>query len=106
MIRFNWYRSGELFGVRYDYEQGDCLPTHEHDAANEHNVIVLHGTVRLEMSNGDLKCAGVGDVLDFDGSQMHTIRCLSSTATTLNLWLRGIPNGYDSLPITEHSGTM
>lgn len=106
MIRFRWYRSGELFGMRYDYEHGDCLPAHVHDRANEHNVIVLTGMVAVELPDGQKKYASHGDIVDFDGSKRHTIRCLSRYATTLNMWLYGIPEGYDALPATEHEGII
>jgi quercetin dioxygenase-like cupin family protein len=106
MIRFKWYRSGDLFGMRYDFEHGDALPTHSHDRLNEHNVIVLEGMVCLEMPDGHKKYGSRGDVIDFDGGQLHTIRCLSRYATTLNMWLRGIPEGYDALPASEHEGVL
>jgi quercetin dioxygenase-like cupin family protein len=105
MIRFRWYQSGDLFGMRYDMEHGDALPAHAHDYANEHNVIVLHGNVCLEMPDHQ-RYASAGEVIDFDGTREHTIRCISNGATILNMWLRGIPQGYAQLPESEHSGIL
>ena len=105
MIRFRWYRSGDLFGVRYEMERGDALPEHLHDRASEHNVIVLAGSVALEQP-GARDVGFTGDVLDFDGSKLHTIRCLSQSATILNVFLHGMPQGYAELPASEHQGTL
>lgn len=91
-------------------ERGDALPEHAHDAANEHNVIVLNGSVQLSINTDSGGRAHIelnqGHVRDFDGSRSHTIRCLSERATILNMWLHGIPHGYADLPESEHQGTL
>jgi Cupin domain len=105
MIRFNWYSSGDIFAVRYRFEQGDELPRHAHDDANEHNVTVLAGTVLLKLEDREI-IGHAGDILDFDGSKQHSILCLSPYASTLNIWLHGMPAGYETLPASEHEGTL
>jgi quercetin dioxygenase-like cupin family protein len=105
MIRFAWYRSGALFGIRYDFARGDALPWHSHHAEEAHNLIVLDGAVRLIMLDSQ-RLALAGDVIDFDNALRHTISCETATAKTLNLFLNGIPAGYAALPSTEHSGVI
>ena len=104
-IKFRWYRSGKLFGIRYEMEQGDALPVHSHEDETLHNVIVVAGTVALVLPDSEIT-ATAGNVVDFDGTARHTVRCESRHATILNMFLNGIPDGYDTLPETEHQGTL
>lgn len=107
MIKFNWYKSGDLFGVRYEFEKGDSLPrhTHKHGGELEHNVIVLEGTILLDKEDGALELAA-GEVCDFNNEKQHTVTCLSDRAVTLHLCLQGFPPEYAGLPTSEHSGVV
>lgn len=105
MIRFNWYRSGALFGIRYQMDEGDEIPQHVHDDTALHNIMVLHGMVALHAGEyRTLLMTGI--VHDFDGSKPHKIVCQSDHAVILNLFLQGMPQGYAELPESEHEGTL
>nr|WP_294525723.1 hypothetical protein [uncultured Rhodopila sp.] len=105
MIRFAWYESGALFGIRYDFDRGDALPWHAHDKDTAHNIVILDGLVRLVLPGAE-RLGLAGDVLDFDNAVRHTIRCESTTARILNLFLNGMPADYRTLPITERAGVL
>jgi quercetin dioxygenase-like cupin family protein len=106
MINFRWYRSGALFGMRYEMEQGDEIPQHVHDDSTLHNIIVLHGLVALHQGSEYRTLLMAGIVQDFDGRQPHLIRCMSDRAVILNMFLNGIPPGYAELPASEHQGRL
>jgi len=103
-MRFAWYQSGDLFGIRYWLAYGEKIPVHAHQAEFEHNIIVVYGTVRLDLENQDVLLTGT--VHDFNGKQSHSITCMSNSAETLHLFLHGIPPGYADLPESERSGTL
>lgn len=106
MIEFEHYESGRLFGIRYRFsEEGDALPTHQHELDTAHNIVVLHGRVRFE--SDDFSCDLLtGDVFDFDGTKLHTIRCIEPGSRILNLMLQGIPPGYESLSAEDRKGVL
>jgi quercetin dioxygenase-like cupin family protein len=88
MIRYTNYVSGNLVGVRYDFEQqGDALPEHAHDENSLHNVIVLAGSVRVTGPSLPEATLVAGDVFDFDGKLPHRIEALRNGSTILNLML-------------------
>jgi quercetin dioxygenase-like cupin family protein len=106
-MNFRWYRSGDLFGIRYEMHRGEEIPEHAHlDAEMQHNIIVLRGTVHLKVQG----CQGLmlteGTIRDFHSEQPHSIMCMSDSAITLHMFLRGIPAGYAELPESEHQGTL
>jgi len=103
MIKYNWYRSGAIFGMRYEMDAGSRLPMHSHESDTLHNVIVLSGHVRFDGET--LSDLHAGDVFDFDGTKPHTIIAVQKS-TILNLNLNGIPPGYAELPESEHSGVV
>ncbi len=104
MIRYRWYRSGDVFGMLYEMEAGSALPRHAHERETLHNVIVLKGAVLFD---GDTRrTLDAGEVFDFDGSTLHTTTALAGGATILNLFLHGIPADYKALPDSEHSGVF
>lgn len=106
MIRFKWYVSGDIFAVKYNFERDDALPRHAHDPANEHNVVVLSGRVSIDIEGEQIKEIAAPEIVDFDGSKLHTIKCISDRACTLNMWLHGMPDGYAQLPESERQGTL
>jgi hypothetical protein len=104
MIKYHWYQSGKIFGILYKMQAGDALPTHSHDEETAHNVIVLEGVVEL-ITPGCTTFHALGDIVDFDGKQMHTIRAVVN-AVILNLFLNGMPESYRGLPDSERSGAI
>jgi quercetin dioxygenase-like cupin family protein len=103
MIKYEWYQSGQLFGMRYEIPAGESIKQHTHDDSTLHNVIVLKGAVVFKY-DGKLRILDAGQVRDFDGSKPHTITAMSDGATTLHFFLNGMPRGYAALPESEHSG--
>jgi quercetin dioxygenase-like cupin family protein len=104
VIKYAWYRSGALFGIRYEIPEGERLPTHSHDDSRAHDVIVLSGQVGLRVIDA-LTRASAGSILQFDGSKRHTVIAITD-AVILNLFHYGMPAGYESLPESEHSGSF
>ena len=104
MIAFKHYRSGDLYGIHYRIPAGESLPEHAHDRSTEHNIVVLKGYVRLLV--GD-KTAHLfqGDFHDFDGTRRHLITAVNDSEV-LNLFLHGMPAGYDKLPSHEREGFL
>src|SRR5262245_56545812 len=102
---FQHYRSGTLYGMRYRFDaSGDAIPAHTHDATTAHNVCVLRGSVEIRFQN-ETRRLRTGDVFDFDGTRLHGI-VATEPAEILNLFLNGIPPGYDTLPAYELEGTL
>ncbi len=104
MIKYSWYRSGALFGIRYDIPAGERLPTHAHDADRAHDVFVISGDVGLRVLDA-LTRASAGALLQFDWWKRHTVIAITD-AVILNLFLYGMPQGYGELPESEHSGSF
>lgn len=106
MTHFKWYRSGQLFGIKYTLELGDSIPRHAHGPETLHNIIVLKGEVRLEFSPVEHIYLYAGQVYDFDGERSHRIEGVAKQSIILNLFLNGIPDGYADLPQSERSGYL
>jgi len=105
MTRFEHYSSGQLYGVRYWFDQeGDDIPEHAHPAPLSHNIVVLAGEIRL-LIGGEQRVGRAGDILDFDWAKRHRI-VACGPAAILNLFLCGMPDGYDRLPQQELKGTL
>lgn len=104
MIFFNHYRSGKLYGIQYQMPGGESLPEHAHDSRTSHNIIVLRGHVVLLMEN-HAEHLFQGEVFDFDGSVRHKITAMEESEI-LNLFVNGMPDGYDRLPQSELQGVI
>jgi quercetin dioxygenase-like cupin family protein len=103
---FEHYRSGDLYGIFYSFDQdGDAIPQHLHTEEMFHNIIVLEGKIALEIE-GDRYIVKAGAVLDFDGSKEHRVCAVEGPARVLHMYLSGIPEGYDTLPASELKGTL
>lgn len=106
MLRFKYYNSGQVYGILYTFESaGETLPEHAHDASTAHNIIVLEGQLNLVFGDDDFRTINAGEIVDFDWSRRH--RIISSTPSIiLNLFLYGMPEGYDTLPAHELEGVL
>jgi quercetin dioxygenase-like cupin family protein len=106
MVRFKHYRSGGLYGIRYWFDSvGDAIPEHAHDTTTTHNITVLAGMVDL-VRGSTHRLLTAGEVFDFDGAERHRIEAVKAASSILNLYLNGIPPGYDTLPAHELQGTL
>jgi quercetin dioxygenase-like cupin family protein len=101
---FQWYESGKLFGLRYFLPRGASIPMHVHAPDHLHNVIVLAGSVLFMRPDHPAIQLLAGDVWDFDGSKRHELKGQAPYSVILNLFLEGIPEGYDRIPINERQG--
>lgn len=101
------YRSGGLFGFHYLFEQaGDGLRKHVHTDETAHNVIVLLGSVAVNITGEPSKILRQGNVFDFDWTREHYLVALEPNSLVLSLMLFGIPAGYKDLPETELHGVF
>jgi quercetin dioxygenase-like cupin family protein len=106
MISFQHYRSGTLYGIQYWFGSvGDALPEHAHDPTTVHNVVLLCGSVDVTFGAHVVRLTP-GVVFDFDGTQRHRVIANTAHSSVLNLYLHGIPPGYDALPAHELQGTL
>jgi uncharacterized cupin superfamily protein len=105
MTKFEHYRSGKVFGIKYVFETvDDGLPSHTHDASTAHNVCVLRGEIKIIFDSPYTKYLRAGDIYDFDGGLTHGIRAVTPGACILNLFLNGQPEEYKTLPAYELQG--
>jgi hypothetical protein len=90
-MRYDHYASGQLYGIRYEFKNGEKLWPHAHvgeSADQAHNIVVLRGTVLFD--GVEQKTLVAGDIYDFDGTKPHSITALQDSVT-LHLMLRGRP---------------
>lgn len=104
MITFQHYQSRKLYGIHYQMPAGESLPEHAHDERTAHNIIVLKGYVLLTL-RGQAEHLFQGEVFDFDGTERHKITAVEDSEI-LNLFVNGIPSGYESLPSSERQGVI
>lgn len=104
MIFFKHYRSGKLYGIQYQMPAGESLPEHAHDSRTSHNIIVLRGHVVLSVED-HAEHLFQGEIFDFDGTCRHVITAIEYSEI-LNLFVNGIPDGYDRLPQSELRGVI
>lgn len=98
------YSSGALFGFRYLFEKaGDGLRKHKHAAETAHNIIVLRGSVAVNVEGESSRILLQGTVYDFAWTRDHYVVALEPNSMVLNLNLFGIPDGYRDLPSAELS---
>lgn len=93
-MKYDHYESGQLYGIRYTFREGERLWPHEHvkDTVDQaHNIIVLKGTVLFDGLERRILTAG--EVFDFDGAQLHSIRALEDSIT-LHFLLSGKPASF------------
>lgn len=104
-MRYDHYQSGQIYGIRYAFNQGEKLWPHEHTgetADQAHNIVVLRGAVMFEGETRKLLRAG--DIHDFDGSQTHSIVALEPNTVTLHLMLHGAPASFASYTEDQKHG--
>lgn len=100
MIQQRWYEFGNTFGMRYLFEErGDGLAMHRHDPSDEHNVIVLKGSIHVSSRGWDgieVSAPMIINVLP----EWHEIVALEPGTELLNIYKNGKPASFDALP--EH----
>lgn len=104
MTRFEHYRAGRLYGIKYTFERlRDQITEHTHVPSQAHNIIVLKGRVWLA-ERFQVRLLQAGTVLDFEWGEPHQIVAAEDDSQILNLYLNGMPEGYDRLPPEELVG--
>jgi hypothetical protein len=105
VTKFQHYKNGQIFGIRYTFEsRGNRIPEHAHDAELAHNLIVIRGSVMLVTPHEQRIC--MPGIHDFNWSQPHEIVALEDDCETFHLFLSGQPIGYISLPDNELRGFL
>jgi len=106
-MKYDHYESGALYGIRYQFKEGERLWPHAHvdDMADQgHNIIVLQGSVIFDGTERRVLTAG--EVFDFDGSQLHSILALEPDTVTLHMMLNGKPASFaDYTDAQKHGET-
>lgn len=106
-VRFCHMGAGATFGIAYVFERrGEGLPMHAHAGPNahlQHSVACLVGTVMVRGPDWRQRLEA-GQDLVFDSGQPHEIAALTDGAAVLNLFDRGQPAAYASLPARELAG--
>lgn len=107
MLRYKYYHSATVYGILYTFESaGEALPEHAHDESTAHNIIVLQGRLKLVFDDEDFRTINAGDIVDFDWTRRHRIIASTPPAVILNLFLHGMPEGFDEIPENELEGVM
>lgn len=111
MIRQRWYEFGTVFGLRYLFDnRGEGLEFHSHPVSQEHNVILLKGSLRVR-GMGEDGVASVGvpisapSIIDILPAT-HELVALEDGTEILNLYKYGKPPEYDNLPDSEKSACI
>jgi quercetin dioxygenase-like cupin family protein len=99
---------GDVFGHYYYFpERGDGLAMHAHPRSQEHNIIVLRGSILLygpESVAGWHEVLTPGKVFDIDDNRPHELTALEDNTMILNLMLHGFPMEYTRLEDAQFSG--
>lgn len=104
MTHFKHYRSGKIYGVRYDFDEpGDGIPHHDHGTDLAHNIVVMKGSIILDIA-GDRVKLEAGDIYDFDWTKRHAESALESRTSVLHIFLNGRPRDYETLPPSALAG--
>lgn len=104
MTRYKHYLSSKIFGIKYIFDLvGDGLPNHAHGDNTAHNIVVMHGAVKVIFDDRTVYLQE-GDIYDFDGTRYHSVRATEPDSCILNLFLNGQPEEYKKLPESELSG--
>ncbi len=104
MILQSWYEYGNTFGMHYLFDQrGDGLAMHTHPPGEEHNVIVLRGSVQITGRgvNGALRLEAPTTIDELP--EYHEITALEPQTELLNIYKNGKPASYVGLPESEKS---
>lgn len=111
MINQRWYEFGTVCGLRYLFDKrGEGLEFHSHPVSQEHNVIILKGTLRVR-GMGDDGVASVPITVDAPAiidilPDVHELVALEDGTEILNIYKYGRPPEYDNLPESEKSASL
>ncbi len=102
MSRQRWYEFGATFGMRYLFdERGDGLAMHAHPPGEEHNVIVLRGSIQITGRGGNAAIRAQAPAVIDELPEYHEITALEPRTELLNIYKNGKPHEYESLPDVE-----
>lgn len=83
---------------------GDGLPKHAHAEATAHNIMVLFGSVAVNVAGESSKIVEQGTVLDFDWAKEHYVIALEPNTVILNLLLHGTSEDYRDVSTGDLTG--
>lgn len=105
MTRFEHYKSGQVFGIRYWFDlKGDRIPRHSHDPTHAHNIVVIRGSIWVATEEQSRLCTqGVHDI---DWAAPHEVIAAVEDTEVFHLFLNGQPAGYETLTPEDLRGTL
>ena len=93
------YRDGDVFGFRYTFEQaGDGVRTLVHIVGAAHSVLVLSGSVSINVEGEASKTVLQGHACNFEWSREHYLIALEPNTVVLNLMIFDQPESYKRVP--------
>lgn len=107
MIHQRWYEFGTVFGIRYLFDRvGEGLAKHKHPTSQEHNVIILRGSIQVSGWSEEFPEAlpfrlRVNAPAIVEIPETHELTALEAGTEILNLNKYGKPPEYDNLPEAE-----
>lgn len=90
-LRTNFFRTGALQGVVYDFGAGDVLPMHKHTDADAHISVVARGSFRVHGPAIGEVIYAAGAVLDWGPGVDHEFVALENNSRLVNI-TRGAPD--------------
>lgn len=106
MFHYKLYEVASLYGLFYTFpKRGDGIGMHTHEQSQQHNCVVLRGSVEIYGPNKDwTKTLNAGDVWD-DLPLPHEVAALEDNTCVLGLFVNGRPEG-EYLREEDKTGTI
>ena len=107
MFVFQLYEEGALYGMRYRFPKaGDGIPMHDHIPAQEHNVMVLRGSLKISGEGWSIPLSAGQIFTPVRGDHYpHEIVALEPETVMVGMFLHGKPEG-ECVPQDERSGVI
>jgi hypothetical protein len=107
MFIYELFESDSLYGMKYTFPAiGDGLRLHDHETEQEHNIMVLKGSIDM-YGYGWTETFVAGDVFApiRPDHYPHEIVALEPNTILVGMFLHGKPEGED-IPLDERAGSM
>ena len=107
MFHFKFYETGDLYGLVYTFpERGDGIGMHSHIKEQEHNVIVLSGSMQIYGPDRIwCKTLKTGEMFTPPEGTPHEVLALESDTSILGLFVYGKP-ADDDVAEEDKTGTI
>lgn len=109
MFNFKLYEFASLYGMTYQFPQrGDGIGMHNHEQNQEHNVMVMRGSVQIYGPNREwCYTLRAGDIFNLDPvlHYPHEIVALEDDTSIMGMFVHGKPEG-EHLSEEEKTGSF